>query len=195
VKPAGLILSAGESRRMGRAKALLEFNGETFLDGLIARFAAVCDPVIVVLGHQPGAILSGIRRASEARFVVNPRHALGQLTSMQAGLRALPPGTGGVVFTLVDHPNVPAGTLRALLAHSDALLAIPVHLERRGHPIFFRSELIPEFLALPPDGQARDVVRRHRDETVYVPIDDPGILDDIDDPAAYESLTNARVNA
>ncbi|MDQ2899126.1 MAG: nucleotidyltransferase family protein [Acidobacteriota bacterium] len=193
MKPAGLILSAGESRRMGRAKALLQFHGETFLDALIARFAAVCDPVIVVLGHQPDVVLAGIRRAKEARFVVNPRYALGQLTSMQRGLRETPPDTPGVLFTLVDHPNVSATTLRELLADSHALLAIPVYGGRKGHPIFFRAELIPEFLALPPEGQAREVVRRYLDKTAYVPVSDPGILDDIDDPAAYEALLKAGV--
>lgn len=195
MKPAGVILAAGESRRMGRTKALLSFRGETFLDALIARFAAFCDPVIVVLGHQPDDILAGICRAKEARIVVNLRYALGQLTSMQRGLREVPSDTAGVLFTLVDHPNVSAATLGELLVYSNALLAIPVYAGRKGHPIFFRSELIPEFLALGPEGQAREVVRRHRDETVYVPVDDSGILDDIDDPAAYEALLKAEVGA
>ena len=50
VNAAGLILAAGESRRMGSPKALLEYRGETFLDRLTRIFAAHCDPVIVVLG-------------------------------------------------------------------------------------------------------------------------------------------------
>ncbi|MDQ6665010.1 MAG: nucleotidyltransferase family protein, partial [Acidobacteriota bacterium] len=146
VKPAGLILSAGESRRMGRAKALLPFHGETFLDGLISRFAAFCDPVIVVLGHQPDSILAGIQRAKQAEFVINPRYAMGQLTSMQRGLLEVPSDTHGVLFTLVDHPNVAESTLPQLLAQSNSLLAIPVYGGSKGHPIFFRYELITEFL-------------------------------------------------
>ena len=47
---AGLILAAGESRRMGFPKALLPYREETFLDTLCGLFATRCSPVIVVLG-------------------------------------------------------------------------------------------------------------------------------------------------
>ena len=59
---------------------------------------------------------------------------------------------------------------------------------RRGHPIWFSRELIPEFLALPETGAARDVVRGHAAETQFLDMDDPGILADIDDPQAYRGL-------
>jgi molybdenum cofactor cytidylyltransferase len=107
---------------------------------------------------------------------------------MQCGLRAMPPGIEGVLFTLVDHPNVAASTIEALLAPPRATLAIPRYEGRRGHPIYFSSELIPEFLALPPDSQAKAVVSRHADLIRYLDADDPGILDDVDDPAAYRRL-------
>src|SRR2546422_8253769 len=50
----------------------------------------------------------------------------------------------------------------------------------RSHPIFFSQEWIPEFLALPPDSQAKAVVTRHAGCARWVDVDDPGILDDID---------------
>ena len=68
------------------------------------------------------------------------------------------------------------------------LLRVPRFQGRRGHPIWFSPALIPEFLAEPVGSSARDVVRRHEAETEYLDLDDPGILADIDDPAAYRSL-------
>ena len=104
---------------------------------------------------------------------------------MQCGLRAVPPDAGGVLFTLVDHPAVAPATVDALLdrppgdgwdrpsplvaCHASLnhdglggreLLRVPRYQGRRGHPIWFARELIPEFLALPESGAARDVVRR-----------------------------------
>ena len=179
---------------MGRPKALLAFREETFLDRLIGMFAAWCDPVIVVLGHQPEVIRAGIRRGKQARFVINSSYPLGQLSSMQCGLQRISDREAGVLFTLVDHPNVAAETIRRLLEERrkqpEALVSIPVFNGRKGHPIFFSPNLIPEFLALPPGGEARTVVREHRAETRYVEVEDPGILDDVDDPAAYEALVN-----
>jgi hypothetical protein len=48
--------------------------------------------------------------------------------------------------------------------------------------------LFPEFLELPPDSEARLVVRRHRADTGYIEVGDPGILRDVDDRAAYRKL-------
>ena len=185
MKAAALILAAGESRRMGRAKALLTLDGASFVNGLIQSFSARCSPVIVVLGHDPEPIRAALNPS--ATVVINPHYRQGQLTSMQCGLRAVPADADRVIFTLVDHPRVSASTIDALL-ESDGVLSIPVCDGRKGHPICFRKELIPEFLELPPDSQARVVIHRHADETSYVPVEDSGILDDVDDPAAYERL-------
>jgi len=79
-------------------------------------------------------------------------------------------------------------TISALLAPPRPLLAIPRCEGRRGHPIYFGAELAAEFLALPPDSQAKVVVARHLEETRWVDVDDPGVVDDVDDPAAYRRL-------
>lgn len=187
---AGLILSAGESSRMGSPKALLQLGGETFLDHLTALFADRCDPVIVVLGHNAQAIRSGIEHPEQASFVENTAYQDGQLSSMRCGLQAVPSSAEGVLFTLVDHPSIRSESIDAVLRHRRSLIAIPVFGGRRGHPIYLRRDLLQEFFD--PDIQsAKDVVRRHRGETVFVDVNDPGILDDIDDPAAYRRLVKA----
>jgi molybdenum cofactor cytidylyltransferase len=76
----------------------------------------------------------------------------------------------------------------AKLIKSGASVAIPQYLGRHGHPVLFSRSLIPEFLALPPDSQARAVTHRHLSEIRYIDVADAGILDDIDDPDAYHRL-------
>ena len=194
---AALILAAGESRRMGSAKALLRYRDETFLDTLIGVLAPRTGSVIVVLGAGAEAIRAGTVRA--ARFVVNPDWPAGMTTSLQCGLRAVPAEAEGVLFTLVDHPAVSAETVDALLARTGdtacatTLVRVPRFQGRRGHPIWFSRKLIPEFLALPAAGAARDVVRRHAGATEFLDIGDPGILADIDDAEAYRKLIGAAV--
>lgn len=186
---AGLILAAGESRRMGSPKALLPYRGETFLDTLIGLFTARCTPVIVVLGAGAEQIHAAAKRP--ATFVVNENYIQGMTTSLQCGLHTVPPEAEGVLFTLVDHPAVTPATIDTLLAPPRPLLRVPRYGSGRGHPIWFSRALFPEFLAIPVGGAANEVVHGHRAETEFLDLDDPGIVADIDDPEAYRQLTEA----
>lgn len=190
---AGIILAAGESRRMGSPKPLLDFEGETFLDRLILTLSAVCSPVIVVLGWEPAIIRAGIKRAEMAKFVVNPDYQRGQLSSLQCGIAAAPAEAEGVMFTPVDHPAVKPSTVvrlaRAFEARTpEQLVFVPRFQGRNGHPVCAARDLFGEFLALAPEAAARDLIHRYRGQTVYLDVDDPGVLQDIDDPEAYKRL-------
>jgi molybdenum cofactor cytidylyltransferase len=184
---AGIILAAGASSRMGTPKALLDYRGETFLDRLIRVLGAVCDPVIVALGYHAGEIRAKVH--GQARFVVNPDPSRGQLSSLQTALAEVPAATEGFLFVPVDCPAAEPDTVRRIVdafGSTGALLVIPRFEQRRGHPVCARRELIPEFLALPPEAQAKEVVRRH--VAHYLDTLDAGILSDIDDPEAYRIL-------
>jgi molybdenum cofactor cytidylyltransferase len=181
---------------MGFPKALLRYRDETFLDTLIGLFAPRCHPLIVVLGAHCDRIRE--RTLRPATFVINTDYRSGQTSSMQCGLRAVPAAAEGVLFTLVDHPAVAPPTLDRLLDGSQVLtpgplVRVPRHEGRRGHPIWFSRELIAEFLALPENGAAREIVRSHAAQTEFLDVDDAGILADIDDAEAYGRLTGASL--
>lgn len=178
---AAVILAAGASSRMGRPKAFLEYRGETFLERLIRAFRVYCEDVIVVT--------SGALAAEGARIVVNPAPERGMLSSLQCGLQALPADAKAVAFTPVDFPALHPDTIgRVVDGWSGELLRIPRHRGRRGHPVLASAAIVPEFLDMPAAAQARDVVRRHESDIVYVDVDDAGILLDIDTPEEFERL-------
>jgi molybdenum cofactor cytidylyltransferase len=191
VSIAGLILAGGASRRMGTAKALLTLRGETFLDRLIRVIGESCDPVVVVLGHEPEKIRIGLRTPGRARFTINHDYERGQLTSLQCGLRAIPPESQAILFTPVDYPAIQLETIHALAAAFEAggdLFVVPRYEGRHGHPVIFNVSVLPEFLGLPPDSDARAIIHRHRDHTRYIDVEDPGILKDVDRPEEYAEL-------
>ena len=195
VRLAAVILAGGESRRMGSPKALLRLEGTTFLDSLIVRLAGMCAPVIVVLGHEPGIVRAGLSQAARARIVVNPRYRLGQLTSLQAGLAAVPEHCDAILFTPVDYAPVRTTTLQALVdaaAAGGASLIYPRHQGRKGHPVVITRAVAEEIAALAAGDQARSVTARHLAEARFVEVDDPAILSDVDTPADYQRMVEAR---
>jgi len=185
VKTAALILAAGESRRMGQPKALLSVHHHTFVENLIAILKQQCNPVVIVLGHNPEPIRRVI--GDSAIIVVNHGYNLGQFSSMQVGLKAIPHDVDGLIFTLVDHPDPAPSTITSLIS-SEAPISIPVYHGRKGHPVYFRRDVLDEFLALSADSQASVVSRRHAMESRLVKVDDAGILDDIDNPEALRQF-------
>ncbi len=191
---AGIILAAGASSRMGSPKALLDYRGERFIERLVRVLSGVCDPVIVALGYHADAIRPAIE--ATATIVTNPAPERGQLSSLQTALAALPAGAEGFLFTPVDSPAVELATVERLAGEfrrrdSSTLFVIPRYRGQHGHPVFAARAIADEFLALPPTAQARDVVHRHVPETAYIDVDDPGILVDVDDRAAYRRITES----
>jgi CTP:molybdopterin cytidylyltransferase MocA len=113
VKRTGVILAAGESRRMGRPKALLDWGGECYLDRLIRIFGAHCEDVVVVLRRGGEQQLGGCGRLRAARIAVNEEPERGQMSSLLAGLAAVEAGRE-VLFTPVDYGHVREETVAAL---------------------------------------------------------------------------------
>jgi molybdenum cofactor cytidylyltransferase len=165
---------------MGRPKAALEYRGETFLGRLVRIFGIYCEDVIVV-DSNPGEVRG-------ARTVLNPDPSRGMLSSLQCGMAAVGEAAA-VCFTPVDYPAVSESTIAELVrGWAGEAVRIPRCEGRRGHPVVVARRLLAEFLALPTSAQARDVIQRYADEAVYVDVDDPGILRDVDTPAEYEQL-------
>lgn len=173
----GIILAAGASSRMGTSKALLQYQGETFLARLQRLMRSVCRDVITV----------GRPDAPFRCDVVNPEPERGMLSSLQCGLGAVPIISDAVAFSLVDLPALSEATLRRLvIGWKGELLRIPQYEGRRGHPVVMAQALVAEFLA--ETGTAKDVIARHSASTVYIDVADPGVVEDVDTRDDYLRL-------
>ena len=187
---AAVILSAGESSRMGRPKALLPIDGQTFIEKIVkALREAGLQNIIVILGHDAEAMRQKITHLP-VTILVNPEYRKGQLSSLRVAIRHLLANDrcSGLLVHLVDHPYIDAALVNLLIERfedSGKLIAVPRFHGKRGHPVIFARSLFDELLNAPEDQGAKAVVNAHRDETLEIETEDKGITLDIDTPELY----------
>lgn len=186
---AGVVPAAGRSTRMGRPKALLDAGGgRTFVERVAATLArGGCTPVVVVV-RDPAGEAGTLARRVGARVVANPEPAGGLVASVRAALRALPSPVGGIAVLPVDHPLVDPATVEELLAAFDGAAwdaAVPVHAGRRGHPVVLGRALFRALLDEEMADGISALLERDPGRVREVPVEDEGVLADIDTPDAY----------
>jgi molybdenum cofactor cytidylyltransferase len=197
-----VILAAGESSRMGRDKALLPWPPQpagsvaagTFLSASIALFDPCVDMVLVVVGKNEHD-LAPIVYAAGASLIVNPDPPRGQFSSLQAGLHeVLNRGRDAAMITLVDRPPVKPATVAVLTEAFEQALrqwkwaVVPEYQGKHGHPILVGREMIEAFLRAPDSSSAREIEHAHEEKIVYLPVDDPQIVANVDTPEQYAAL-------
>jgi CTP:molybdopterin cytidylyltransferase MocA len=191
-----IVLAAGASTRMGAPKASLLLGGRPALAWVLEACRDLA-PAIVVAGAHPDAVRSV---AGNARVVVNETWARGRLTSIRAGLDALPRSAEAFLLWPVDVPLAGAAVpllLDAFENRKKERAWVPSHGMKRGHPLLLAKDVAEEIRALGDDDSLRAVVRSldERKLLVHVECDDPAILEDMDTPedrARLESLLRAR---
>lgn len=194
-----LVLAAGRSSRMGRAKALLPIDDrDTFLSRIVRTFLdAGVDDVVVVVGHEPQAIVESFAATGlPARFVVNREYDRGQLSSLVAGLGVIDrPGTSAALVTLVDVPFATAATVRAVLARyreSGAPVVRPTSGTRHGHPMVIDRSLFDALRHADPETGAKPIIRAHATPIGDLAIGDEGAFVDVDTAEEYERAISGR---
>jgi nicotine blue oxidoreductase len=136
----GLLLAAGEGRRMGGPKALVRpvTGGPTFVESAVeSLLAGGCDGVTVVVGaaaDEVTRVVGGREWACGVEVASCPDWAEGMGASLRAGLTALSDRAGveAVLVTLVDLPDVGPDVIARLL--TPAPPNGPLEGERVGIP-------------------------------------------------------------
>ena len=173
MKTVCVVLAAGAGTRMGGvAKALLRRGDRTFLQCIVE--TALANEVVVVVGPPYGDAVAAHARELGARVAVNEDPSRGMSSSINLGFANL--DSDAAWLWPVDHPDVRASTLHALIAEVGAReIARPVCDGRGGHPPLIRRAV---FDRLARCENARDVINAA--DVVNVEVDDRGTIEDVD---------------
>jgi len=186
-----VVLSAGESIRMGRPKALLPIDGQTFIERIVAALKqAKVGKIIVILGHNARELQSKISHLP-VEILINTDYKLGQLSSLQLAVRYLQPDLDcdGMLVHLIDHPYLAPALVEEMIRRfyeTKKRIIVPKFHGKRGHPVIFSNALFDEILSAPMEEGAKAVVNAHRAETLEIETEEEGIAVDIDTPELYQ---------
>jgi molybdenum cofactor cytidylyltransferase len=189
----GVILAAGLARRMGQIKQLLPLEGKPLVQHVInAARESELQSIILVLGHGHELILPALDTTG-LTVVINHHYALGQSTSLKAGLEQSL-DADGVMFLLGDQPYVSSRLINDLIACfciNAPQGVMPVYQGQPGNPVILGRKLMQEALDLRGDMGARLLLQRYSQEICKVEVHSPRFFQDVDTMDDYLALVEA----
>lgn len=185
----GLVLAAGGSRRLGRAKQLLPYHGTTLLDTVL-RTARCCafDQLIVTLGGSADDVQRAVDLEG-ATVVLNPSYGTGCSSSIVSALEQVDDRAAGVVLLVGDQPGVDAESVRGVVQPESAI-AVCRYRDGVGHPFWFSRAIFLDLAQLHGDKGVWKLIESGRYDVTEVPVD-AGVPPDVDTWADYELLLGA----
>lgn len=185
-----LILAAGRSRRMGRAKLNLPWNDLTVIGHVVRTLdAAGVNEIVAVTGADREAIEQALI-GLPARTIHNARCAEdSMILSLQAGIGGFSADTAAFLVALGDQPQIEVQVVRLVIERyrsTGAGLVAPSFGGRRGHPWLVARPLWDDLLRRPAHHTGRDFLNDHAAEIEYVEVQSDSILRDLDTPEDYQ---------
>jgi molybdenum cofactor cytidylyltransferase len=189
----GIILAAGESKRMGFPKMLLTFNGKTMIENVIGNVkGSEIDNIMVVLGADREALFKLVRKTF-VKHCYNDNFKEGMLSSVKCGFKNLPLDFEAVLIFQGDQPFIPVKVINMVIEGyriSGKGIVIPAYDKKRGHPLLIDRKYRDEIDKLDIREGLRSLAHKFSDDVMEVETNDPGILKDFDTFEEYKKEIN-----
>ncbi|MDZ4669370.1 MAG: selenium cofactor biosynthesis protein YqeC [Phototrophicales bacterium] len=190
-RPLGaIVLAAGLSSRMGQSKILLPWSDDkTIIEHITDQLIrARIEQIHIITGHLANEVKT-VLDPYDITLTYNRAYKSGEmLSSIKAGLRAMPREVSACFVVLGDQPRLNARVLNDLQMHyaeHGGDLLIPSFQMRRGHPILIGRKYWHEILMLNDKSTLRDFIIKHEAHIQYIPVESDSILRDVDTPQDY----------
>lgn len=177
---------------MGKPKLLLDWGNKTVIEQVIENYLdAGFDQCVIVSGKFHNDI-QRLASQYDIPVVYNKDFGNGEMTtSLQVGIKHLPPDSQAVMVALGDQPFLKTATIQEIhtaFTKKPSMILMPSIHQRRGHPWIIQRDLFQEILDISPPATLRDFIKNHEKDIQYKVVKDPAILLDMDTPEDYEKL-------
>ncbi|MGI0483904.1 nucleotidyltransferase family protein [Pantanalinema rosaneae CENA516] len=187
-----VILAAGASRRLGTPKQLLQYQGGSLIQRVVATaIAAVGEPIIVVLGANAAQIQAELQNVA-VQVVINPEWIQGLSASIRTGIETLltvQPEVAAVVLLVCDQPLISHHFIQQLVTtyrQTEQPIVASEYAGVVGVPALFDRRLFPALIRLNGDRGAKPILQQYSHSLQTVSCPDAAC--DIDTPIDYTQL-------
>ena len=193
---AAVVLAAGRASRFGAgsrtSKVYALLDGRPLVAHVVAAArSSLASPIVVVTGQAGGLAAAALHHDAPDLIVANPDFATGMASSLRVGLAALPATVAGALVLLADMPLVAPSTLDALIrrfAEEPCDAVVPCFDGRPGNPVLIARGLFAAVMRLGGDAGARTLLKEAGRKVLDCPVEDAGVLVDVDTPEALAAL-------
>jgi molybdenum cofactor cytidylyltransferase len=187
-KVAAVVLAAGQATRFGGDKMTAPYNGKPLVRIAAEAALGATSDVIVVTGHRSEAVEAALA-GLPVTITHNPDYALGQSTSVQAGLRAVPDTCEAAVILLGDMPLIgPADVEKVIAAYrpmEGSLVVVATFEGRRGNPVLWSRRFFSDLMAIEGDQGGRALIAKLPEAVTTVELGAAAAFD-VDTPDALK---------
>ena len=183
-----IILASGYSKRMGKNKLLLKYNGKSLIEHTIDTVSSCGFSEVILVAREEEIIEIGIR--NYLKVIKNENATKGITESIKLGILNTRNAEGYMFFT-ADQPFLDVATIRALqnkFAENSAYIIVPTCDGKRGSPVIFPSIYKEDFLKLQGDVGGKIIINKNLEKVKFVELQDSSKLFDIDTNESYEYI-------
>ena len=190
----GIILAAGEGKRMGKVKLTLPLGDKKLIEWVLqAAKLTLLDKYFLVVRPEDKEIIK-IGKKWGAEIVFNPDFRKGMSTSIKKALLKInTQEVEGFFLILGDQPLITSKIINKLIksfSPGKREIVVPYYKNRRGNPVLFDICWKDELMTVTGDVGGRVLIKAHPEKVKKVNISDETILLDIDREEDYEKMKN-----
>ncbi|MHA1197942.1 MAG: nucleotidyltransferase family protein [Candidatus Heimdallarchaeaceae archaeon] len=172
-----IILAAGESKRMGTPKGLLDYDGKPFLQNQIEKLQDIgLSNIVIVLGKDKEVYFEQVPLLKDFIVVTNPSPEKGIFSSIQCGLSAISKLNFEGIFILPVDVPCPSKEVWILLLvgmlEAEVIVTVPKFMEKKGHPVLISNQFAEYLLTCKTDSrldyEIREQINKRKGKIISV---------------------------
>ena len=191
-----ILLAAGQSKRMsGENKLIKSVKGIPLIKCALNNILkSHVNEIIIVVGYQNETIEKLIDKTSRIKFVFNSNFESGMASSIIKGIKKLSKKTDSFFISLGDMPSINYDTYNQLIkCNKNKKAIVPMFKGQQGNPVLFPKSFEEKLLSIQGDSGAKKILEINKKEVLYLEINDPGIIRDLDVPNDFNNLSKIEI--